>query len=327
MVRLPPAAARIGISGWTYAPWRGSFFPAGLRQKGELAYASRQVNSIEINGTFYSLQRPTSFALWHDETPADFVFSVKCPRFITHLRRLKDVEIPLANFLASGVLRLEEKLGPLLWQLPPSLPFDPARLEAFLRLLPPTTKAAALLARRHDGHVRHGTWLTVEHDRPLRHALEIRHPSYAVPAFIELLRRHGIALVVADTANKWPALEDVTAGFVYVRLHGQSELYVSGYTDAALAAWAAKVKAWLAGRSPAGPQRIARAAPRLAGRDVFVYFDNDVKTHAPFDAMSLARRIGLRVPEGAAHPPVESTEEARMGWPAVRRKRPAPARA
>jgi len=327
MPRPRPAAARIGISGWTYAPWRGSFFPAGLRQKEELAFASRQVNSIEVNGTFYSLQRPTSFALWHAETPADFVFAVKCPRFITHLRRLKDVETPLANFLASGLLRLEEKLGPLLWQLPPSLPFDPEPLKAFFRLLPRTTEAAARLARRHDDHVRHGTWLTVDHDRPLRHALEVRHPSFAVPAFIELLRRHEVALVVADTANTWPALEDVTADFVYVRLHGQSELYVSGYTAAALAGWATKVKAWLAGRSLPSPHRITRPAPRVPGRDVFVYFDNDVKTHAPFDARSLARRIGLAVPEGAEHPLAESTEEARMGWPAVRRKRPARVRA
>ena len=152
------AEIRIGISGWTYAPWRGTFFPKGLKQRDELAYASRKVNSIEINGTFYSLQRPESYASWHDQTPEGFVFSVKAPRFITHILRLKEVRTPLANFLASGVLRLGDKLGPLLWQLPPSYAYDRERMEEFFRLLPRTTGQAAALARQHDAHVRHGSW-------------------------------------------------------------------------------------------------------------------------------------------------------------------------
>jgi uncharacterized protein YecE (DUF72 family) len=312
-------SARIGMSGWTYAPWRGGFFPKGLRQKDELAFASRQVNSIEINGTFYSLQRPESFGSWYAQTPAGFVFSVKCPRFITHVRRLKEVEAPLANFFASGVLRLADKLGPFLWQLPPSLPYEPERLEAFFRLLPRTTVAAARLARRHDDHLRHGAWLKPGPERPLRHALEVRHPSFKTPEFIALLRRHHIGLVVADTANRWPAIEDVTADFVYVRLHGQSELYVSGYTDEALDRWAAKVRAWMGGRSLPGPHRIAGPAPKAAQRDVFVYFDNDVKTRAPFDAISLASRLGQPVPPPRTEPWVEPDEKPRRGWPALRR--------
>jgi uncharacterized protein YecE (DUF72 family) len=308
-------SARIGISGWTYAPWRGSFFPKGLPQKDELAYASRQVSSIEINGTFYSLQRPTSYAAWAAATPQDFVFAVKCPRFITHIRRLKGCEVPLANFFASGVLRLGAKLGPLLWQLPPSFAYDPERLEAFFRLLPRSTRAAAALARRHDDHVKLGTWTRTDRDRPLRHALEVRHPSFRTPEFIALLRRHRIALVVADTAGKWPALEDVTANFVYVRLHGQSELYVSGYTDAALQSWARRIRAWLKGGSLPGPHRIGPAPRPASGREVFVYFDNDVKTHSPFDAMSLAGRLGQKARVPAARHPGPSDEEARNDWP------------
>jgi uncharacterized protein YecE (DUF72 family) len=311
-------AARIGISGWTYAPWRGTFFPPGLVQREELAYASRQLSSIEINGTFYSLQRASSYGSWHAQTPADFVFAVKAPRFITHIRRLKDVAVPVANFFASGVLRLAEKLGPILWQLPPSLPYDPARLEAFLALLPRDTAAALALARGHDDKVRE-PWLRLGQKRPLRHALEIRHESFRNPEFIALLRRHQVALVVADTAGKWPLLEDLTADFVYVRLHGNEELYVSGYTDAALRAWARKIQTWRKGGNPRGPRTTAPLAkPAAAGRDVFVYFDNDVKSRSPYDAMSLAHRLGLGPPPPAA-PPIESIAEkprAAADWPA-----------
>jgi len=307
---------RIGISGWTYAPWRGTFFPKGLKQKQELAYASRRLNSIEINGTFYSLQRPQSYGDWYAQTPADFVFSVKAPRFITHIRRLKEVETPLANFFASGVLRLSEKLGPLLWQLPPNFAYDPERLEAFFRLLPRTTKEAADLARHHDSHVRHGSWLEMDRNQPLLHALEVRHSSFETPEFIALLRAHDIALVVADTAGKWPALEDLTSNFVYVRLHGAERLYVSGYTPAALDSWAAKIRAWVRGWSSASAHRIAPVPKTATGlRDIYVYFDNDVKTRAPFDAMSLAHRLGLG--PAPAEGPAESSvrEEPRLHWP------------
>ncbi|HYC69812.1 MAG TPA: DUF72 domain-containing protein [Opitutaceae bacterium] len=317
---------RIGISGWTYAPWRGTFFPRGLRQREELAHASRQVASIEINGTFYSLQRASSYRAWAAAVPDDFVFAVKGPRFITHIRRLRDVRTPLANFFASGVLLLGEKLGPLLWQLPPSLPFDPARLAAFFELLPRDTHAAAELARDHDHRVPAFRAEDAPR-RPLRHALEVRHPSFVTPEFVALLRRHRIALVVADTAGKWPFLEDVTADFVYARLHGDAELYVSGYTDAALREWARKIRAWARGGDPRGARRIGPPAARRArGRDVFVYFDNDVKVRAPFDAMMLAHFLG-RGPRPPAAPPVASIPEvARTVWPAWRRRATTPPR-
>jgi uncharacterized protein YecE (DUF72 family) len=289
---MPAPDLRIGISGWTYPPWRGSFYPADLLQREELAYASRQVGSIEINGTFYSLQRPSSYGLWHDQVPPGFVFAVKGPRYLTHIRRLREPRGPLANFLASGVLRLGRKLGPLLWQLPPSFRYDAPRLEAFLKLLPRDTHAAAALAREHDRTLGHA-WVEPGPRRPLRHALEVRHASFCVPEFIALLRRHRVALVVADTAGKWPFMEDITADFVYVRLHGDSELYVSGYTPAALRDWARKVRAWRRGANPAGARLVAPPASRRpAGRDVFVYFDNDVKVRAPFDAMTLAHLLG-----------------------------------
>jgi uncharacterized protein YecE (DUF72 family) len=296
--RKKNAEIRIGISGWTYAPWRGTFFPKGLKQKEELAYASRKVNSIEINGTFYSLQRPESYGSWHDQTPDGFVFSVKGPRFITHIRRLKEVQTPLANFFASGVLRLGAKLGPLLWQLPPSFAYDRERLEAFFQLLPRTTDKAAALARHHDAHVRHGSWLKTERDRPLRHALEVRHFSFETPDFIALLHENDIGLVVADTAGKWPAMEDLTANFVYVRLHGAERLYVSGYTPEALDSWAAKIRDWVRDQ-----------------RDIFAYFDNDVKTRAPYDAMSLAHRLGIGPAPEAGPDEASVGEEPRTHWP------------
>ena len=189
---------RIGISGWTYAPWRGNFYPPGLLQADELSYASRQVDTIEINGTFYGLQRPDAFARWHDETPEGFVFAVKGPRFITHIRRLREIETPLANFFASGVLRLEEKLGPVLWQFPPSFRFSAERLDHFLSLLPRDTEAAAALAEHRSEWLAERAWARTERRRELRHAIEIRHQSFLDPAFIALLRQHRVALVFAE---------------------------------------------------------------------------------------------------------------------------------
>ena len=212
-----------------------------LAQKDELRFASRQVRSVEINGSFYSLQRPSSYSRWYEETPADFVFAIKGSRFLTHNKKLRGCSVPLANFFASGVLALEDKLGPILWQLPPQLPFDAERLEEFFALLPQTTAAAAALATQHDARIKHGSYLDVQSDRPLRYALEVRHESYDDPALVKLLRAHGVALVVADTAAKFPYLEDVTADFVYARLHGDEQLYVSGYGHAALDRWAAKI--------------------------------------------------------------------------------------
>ncbi len=309
-------AVSVGISGWTYAPWRGSFFPRGLPQKRELAFAAGCVRTIEINGTFYAMQRPANFARWFAETPEEFVFAVKGPRFITHLKRLKDVVAPTANFFASGVLRLKEKLGPILWQLPGSTRFDPQRLTEFFNLLPRTTREAAVLGRLHDRRLKARAWLRVEVDRPIKHALEVRHPSFECAEFIELLRRHDIALVVADTAGKWPRLHDVTSDFVYVRLHGDTELYASGYTPEALDVWAERIRAWSAGGERRDAPCFGRPPPRAPARAVYVYFDNDVKTHAPFDAMNLAHRLGLgpAAPEGPAAGAV-GFEPVRSGWP------------
>src|SRR5471030_1680194 len=266
---------RIGISGWTYPPWRRVFYPSGLPQRRELEFASRQVGSIEINGSFYALQRPESFVAWATQTPDRFVFSVKAGRFITQLKKLRDVDTALANFFASGVLALGAKLGPLLWQLPPNLGYDAERIEAFLSSLPRSTAAAAELAARHDERVEGRAWVTTDADRPIRHALEVRHASYETPSFLALLRAQGVAVVTADAAGKWPLIDEPTAEFSYVRLHGAEELYASGYSDEALDMWAAKVRTW--GQD----------------RDVFVYFDNDVKVRAPFDAMALMRRLDL----------------------------------
>ncbi|EHK87368.1 DUF72 domain-containing protein [Saccharomonospora azurea] len=252
------------------------FYPKGLPQRRELEYLSRRVNTVEINGSFYSLQRPERYRRWRDATPPGFRFAVKGGRFITHMKQLRDVEAALANFFASGVLALDDKLGPVLWQLPPRLSFDAERLAEFFDRLPRTTVAAAELARRHDDKVTFEPHTDVGADRPLHHALEVRHPSFTDPAFPDLLRAHDIALVVADTAGTWPYLEDVTSGLVYVRLHGDVELYASGYTDEALDAWAEKIGRWHA-----------------QGHDVWVYFDNDIKVKAPGDAMALAERLGV----------------------------------
>jgi uncharacterized protein YecE (DUF72 family) len=287
--------ARIGISGWRYAPWRGDFYPDGLPQKLELAYAAQRFGTIELNGSFYSLQRPESYARWYDDVPKCFVFAVKGSRYITHMLRLRGVETALANLFASGVFELREKLGPFLWQLPPSLAFEPDRLAAFFALLPRTGAQAADLARRHDARVKGRTRLDVDPHLRLRHALEVRHPSFEVPSFIDLLRRSDIALVVADTAGKWPLIEDVTADFVYVRLHGDEKIYESGYTDAALDVWAEKVAAWLAGETPAAARTISPKAPkRASSRDVYVYFDNDIKVRAPYDALALVEKVAAR---------------------------------
>ncbi|RZL35487.1 MAG: DUF72 domain-containing protein [Rubrivivax sp.] len=315
----------IGISGWRYAPWRGVFYPKGLAQRRELEFASRMVPSIEINGSFYSLQHPDYYAQWRDETPDGFVFAVKGPKYITHMRRLKDVETPLANFFANGLFELRDKLGPILWQFPPMLPFKPERFEAFFAMLPHDTQAAALIAQGHDERVADRMSLHIDRKRPMRHAVEVRHPSFADPAFIALLRRYGIALVVADTAGKWPLLEDLTADFVYVRLHGDKELYASGYSDDALDHWAARFEAWSHGRQ-VGDARLAstKAPPRRARRDVYCYFDNDVKVHAPYDAATLTRKLDMDspIPERGAPmsaAPLPEPRERAAGFDARRR--------
>lgn len=286
---------RIGISGWRYPPWRGVFYPRGLPQRRELEYASRQLPTIEINGSFYALQRPEYYARWHRETPPGFVFAVKGGRFITHMLKLRGVEGALANFFASGLADLREKLGPLLWQLPPMLRYDAQRLRSFFALLPRDTEQASALARRHDAKLAGRVALDYGPCRPLRHALEVRHESFRDPALVAQLRRHRIALVVADTAGRWPYAEDLTADFVYVRLHGDRELYVSGYTKPALARWSERIACWRDGGEAADAVRIsARPASRRASRDVYCYFDNDAKVRAPVDAMQLTRLLAAR---------------------------------
>jgi uncharacterized protein YecE (DUF72 family) len=274
---VQPGRALAGISGWRYAPWRGIFYPKGLPQKRELQYVSEHLDSVEINGSFYSLQTPASYSRWASEVPDDFVFAVKGGRYITHLLRLRNTQDALPNFFASGVLALGRKLGPILWQLPPNFQFDADVLAAFFRTLPRSTKEAVEVARRHDERMEGRAWLTTDADRPIRHAMEIRHPSFDTPAFVELLREHDVALVVADSAGKFPKMFDVTSDFVYVRLHGAEELYVSGYPEELLQEWTALMDGW----------RTGRTTPDGIPRDVYVYCDNDVKVRAPYDAMRL----------------------------------------
>ena len=283
----PASAVRIGISGWNYAGWRRAFYPKGLQQRRELEFASRRLNSIEINGSFYSLQLVQSWQRWYAETPPGFVFSVKGPRFVTHMKKLRDVEAPVANFFASGLLALADKLGPVLWQLPPNLGFSADRLEEFFALLPRTTTEAAALAARHDARMEDRALTTTAVNLPLRHALEVRHASFADPEFVELLRRHDVALVWADTGGRFPELADVTSDFAYLRLHGAEELYTSGYDEDSLRRWADRVRLLCEGRTPEDAPRMADPAPHRP-RDVYVYFDNDVKVRAPVDAMRLA---------------------------------------
>lgn len=290
------AQIRIGVSGWRYPPWRGGFYPSGLTQAKELAFASRQFPAIELNGSFYSLQRPASYLHWAADTPDGFVFTVKGPRYVTHLLRLRNAEVAMANFFASGVLALGAKLGPFLWQLPPNLPYDEPVLDAFLARLPRDTDAALALARGRDPARMSGKeWLGPVEPLRLRHALEVRHPSFCQPQTVELLRRHGVALVVADAPRDWPEVGDVTADFVYLRLHGAQQLYASGYTDAQLATWAGRIRAWARGAAPTDMTRLsnAPAAPAPAAHNVFCFFDNTGENHAPRDALTLAGLLAL----------------------------------
>ena len=269
--------AFVGVSGWRYPSWRGDFYPKGLPQRLELTYAAERMTSVEVNGSFYSLQRPSSYAAWRAAVPTDVVLDVKGGRFITHMKALRDVETALANFFASGVLALGMQLGPVLWQLPERLAYDADRVSAFFDLLPRTTGEAARLAGGHDDKLVDDRVLTTcEVDIPLRHALEPRHASFDSPEARALCSEHGVAVVVADSAGRWPVMHDATSDFRYVRLHGETELYASGYTDDSLDRWAETCRGWLD-----------------EGHDVHVYFDNDAKGHAPHDAVRLVRRLGL----------------------------------
>jgi len=271
--------AWIGVSGYDYPHWgKGAFYPPDVPRRSWLPYAARRFNSVEINGTFYSLKNPDVFRRWVEATPTrGFVFAIKGSRYLTHNLKLRNAEQALANFFASGILLLGRKTGPFLWQLPASYGFDPARVEAFFDLLPRSAQEAEALARGHDHRLERGAATEAAEPVPYRHAIEVRHPSYFHPEFYDLLRRRGVAFVIAETAGKWGYAEEVTAPFAYVRLHGSQVLYGSRYTDAELDAWAARVDRW-----------------RRARRDVYVYFDNDHRAYAPHDAIALRERVERR---------------------------------
>ena len=279
---------RVGLSGWSYSSWKGNFYPVGLKERDFLSHVGSHFSTVEINGTFYSLQKPQSFATWSRQVPDDFVFAVKGGRYITHLKRLRNAETAVANFFASGVLTLGGKLGPLLWQLPPQLAFDAALIEGFLELLPRTVGEAVALAARRDPRVVPEINVGGSGKQVLRHAFEVRHSSFLVPEFIALLRTHNAALVFADSGSDWPYAEDLTADFAYVRLHGTPKLYRSQYEEGALRFWGDRIAKWSAGQQPSDAAVVGSVSPDGNPRDVFVYFDNDAEGHAPFDAMRLS---------------------------------------
>lgn len=267
--------AHVGMAGWVFADWRGGFYPKGLRQADELEYASAHVTSIELNGSFYGLPKPSSWTSWHKRTPDGFVFSVKAPRYITYVKQLVNVSEPLAEFFGSGILALGDKLGAILWQLPPHVEFDPDVLEAFLAQLPRTTAEAAELAARRTARMTGKEHLDIGADRPVRHALEVRNSSFAAPEALALLRHYGVAAVFGDSGGKWPVIDEDTTDFRYCRLHADEAIYPGGfYEPVDLDRWAAKIEGWL-----------------QAGQDCYIYFDNDTKTRAPIDAMSLIERL------------------------------------
>jgi uncharacterized protein YecE (DUF72 family) len=268
---------RIGISGYDYKGWRGRFYPNDLAARHWLRYAASVFDTIELNGTFYSLKSPAVYRRWVTEVSRGFLFAVKGSRFITHNLKLRNARGALANFYASGVLALDRMTGPFLWQLPAMYRFERDRIAEFLSLLPRDSLGAAELAREHDHRLRRGALTEAPSRVRYRHAFEVRHPSYFDGEFAELLREYGVGFVIADTAGKFPYAETVTSRFVYVRLHGSRQLYTSDYTDSELAEWAARIERW-----------------RSNGLDVYVYFDNDAKVHAPFDALRLREMVQPR---------------------------------
>ena len=259
---------RVGIGGWTYEPWRGPFYPKDLPQRRELEYASRRLTSIEINGTYYGSQKPESFAKWHAETPDDFVFAVKGPRFATNRRVLAEAGQSIERFFTSGVMELKDKLGPVNWQFMGTKKLDLDDLAAFIALLPRSVEG-----------------------RAVRHALELRHDSFRSPEVVALAREHGIAIVVAAD-GPYPQIADVTAPFVYARIMGTAEDHAAGYPDAALDDWAERARAWAAGKVPAGLDHVTDAKADGRERDVFLYVISGFKERNPAAAMALAERVG-----------------------------------
>lgn len=285
---------RVGVSGWDYDDWRGPFYPTSQPRTQHLAYVASRLDTVECNATFYSLTTPRAVRRWRDVLPEGWVMAIKGSRFITHVRRLREVRTPLANFFASGVLELGDRLGPVLWQLPPRMRVDADVLDAFLGLLPRDTGAAAALAAEHDDRVPTPAFGPKEHHR-LRHVLEVRDPRALCPETAHLLRRHGAALAFSHS-SRWPYVEEVTAGFVYLRLHGPGALYASAYGDD-LAWWAVRIRAWHQGGQPEDAVRLTDLpAPEEPERDVYVYFDNDAEGFAPLEALAL--RSLLASPDG-----------------------------
>jgi len=259
---------RVGIGGWNFAPWRGTFYPKGLRQADELRYAGEHLTTIEINGTFYRTQSAASFGKWRDETPDDFVFSVKGHRAVVNGRVLADAGDAIAWFYGSGILALGDKLGPVLWQFAPYRKFDPADFGAFLALLP----------KEREG-------------RRMRHVVEVRNESFLVPEFVDLLRRHEVAVVYADS-DDYPAIADVTAPFAYMRLQRTAEDIDTGYASADLDRWADRASAFAAGRAPEDLVRFHPDPPPEVPRDVYVYMIAGAKVRAPAAAMAMIERVG-----------------------------------
>lgn len=281
---------RVGVSGWDYDDWADGFYPPGLPRRRRLQHAARLLDTIEVNATFYGLVSARAVRRWREQLSPRTVLAVKGSRFITHTLRLATSEQALANVLACGLLELGHHLGPMLWQLSPRQTFDAGVLEDFVRLLPHDTAAAAALARRHDGRVREPSIPDGTPHR-MRHVLEPRHRSFLCEEAVGILRRHGVALAFSH-GSAWPYLEEVTAGFVYVRLHGPGRLYASAYTEAELRGWAERVRCWQQGAEPPDARRIsARSPPARVGRDVYVYFDNDAHGYAPRQALTLRRLL------------------------------------
>lgn len=289
-IRLGMGKIRIGISGWSYKEWKGGFYPDDLSDDDQLEFAARAFDTIEINGTFYSLTDPATCRRWREATPRDFQYAVKGSRYITHNLRLKDARGALANFFASGVLELGDRLGPILWQLPENFRFDAGRVESFLEMLPRDTESAADLARDHDDRVEDVSYGPGERHL-MRHALEIRHDSFLRSDTARIARRQGVALC-SSHSSEWPYVEETTAGFVYLRLHGPRKLYASQYSESDLDRWADRIKTWKSGEEPDDADRISDLEPPpRKERDVYVYFDNTAHGHAPEDAQSLMRRV------------------------------------
>jgi uncharacterized protein YecE (DUF72 family) len=254
---------RIGIGGWTYEPWRETFYPADLPKKSELHYASRAVTAIEINGTFYRLQTPSVFAKWRDDTPDDFVFTVKAPRYIVSRKNLADNGESIQKFLTSGLDQLSQKLGAIMWQLAPTKKFDEAEIEAFFDLMPATLG-------KHQ----------------LRHAIEVRHTSFVCEAFVELARKHEVAIVYTHS-GEYPGVANITANFVYARLRQSVANEPTGYPKSQLNEWKERAELWSQGHDPADLPRIQSAACAETARDVFIFFINGAKERAPAAAQHL----------------------------------------